>query len=414
MAQSDYSDLDDEIRPRLNEYVRDVIATGRAYYPEAFKLFWPQTLHYWRHREAFYGAIIRLGLPETTERWGLKPEEVAEYRRIRADDEFVKFDNPLDDIEIRCGPGWNGILRQMLNEINAADVKVHGLVADEDQGRLRLDYASAEPWLPAAKILVLTEFRSYYTCETCGRPGEHRANEVGWKHTRCAEHRPPPPNDGAAIYTQTRTPWRRMSDGDWAYDPAGDKLERMPGRLIKRYPQFFELGAVIDLFPEQEPIIDDMLREIRALEIARDYRIRAVFVNERSLLEIIDSLYSLPDCPERDVMMTLLAYSDDRIAKLPHPERQRMSDILDVLKRWQRGQLSGAEARQLTGVWSYGDLYKLAKRYDVDVRVLPRDLVSRIADGTMTDAEAAEFLGSSLEDWLALKVALTAVGNPES
>jgi hypothetical protein len=91
-----------------------------------------------------------------------------------------------------------------------------------------------------------------------------------------------------------------------------------------------------------------------------------------------------------------------------------MNDIVDVVERWQRREISGREARELTGAKSYGDLYKLAKRYDVDVRVLPRDLVGRIAYGTMADAEAAEFLGSSLEDWLALKVALTVVGNPES
>jgi hypothetical protein len=320
MAQSDDSYLDDRIRPHLNEYVRDVIATGRAYYPEAFKLFWPQTLHYWRHREAFYGAIIRLGLPETTERWGLTPEEVAEYRRIRADDEFVKLDNPLDDIEIRCGPGWNGILRQMLNEINAADVKVSGLVAEEDQGRLRLDYAAAEPWLAAAKIFVLAEFRSYYTCDTCGRPGEHRVNSVGWKHIRCAEHRPPPPNDGHAIYTKTRTPWRRMSDGDFAYDPDGDRLERISERLSERYEDLFYVTPVIVLDPEAESIVDHALRGIADNPFADRYRIGGIKRDERGHLVVEDNLYDLPDTPARDPMTAFWASADDQVSKLPIPK----------------------------------------------------------------------------------------------
>lgn len=130
----------------------------------------------------------------------------------------------LDDVEVRCGDGWLGILERLLDDINAADVKVSALVADEDQGRLRLDYASAEPWPMAAKLFVLAQFRSLYTCDVCGRPGEHRRNMVGWRHTRCAEHRPPPPNDGVVVYDQTRRPWRRMGDGDWQYDPVADTL----------------------------------------------------------------------------------------------------------------------------------------------------------------------------------------------
>lgn len=112
----------------------------------------------------------------------------------------------IKDIDIRCGDGWLSVLEQMVDEISSADIKVSALVADEDQGRLRLDYASAEPWLVSAKIFLLAEFRSYYSCEVCGRPGVHRVNTVGWRHTRCVEHRPEPPNEGRAIYTHTRTP----------------------------------------------------------------------------------------------------------------------------------------------------------------------------------------------------------------
>ena len=85
-----------------------------------------------------------------------------------------------------------------------------------------------------------------------------------------------------------------------------------------------------------------------------------------------------------------------------------MDDLIDILEHWQRGELSGHAARQRTGTRSYGDLYKLARRYNVEVRVLPRGLISR------ADVDAADFLGSTLDNWLALKVALTASDDPES
>jgi hypothetical protein len=277
-------------------------------------------LHFWGHREAFYVAMVRLiALPETGERWGLTAEEVAEYRRIYAGPGPTKFADPLDDVELRCGWGWLSILRKMMEEISRADVKVIGLVADEDQGRLRLDYASAEPWLVAAKVFLLAEFRSYYTCETCGRPGEHRANAVGWKHTRCAEHRPPPPNDGTALYTKTRTPWRRMSDGDYAYDADGDRLERMTERLSLRYEELFYLSPIILLDPDAEEIVDHALRRIADLPLAADYRISRIHRHERGHLVVEDNIYSLADTPARDLLMTFWASADDRIVQLPKP-----------------------------------------------------------------------------------------------
>lgn len=223
----------------------------------------------------------------------------------------------LDDIEIRCGDGWLSVIERMVDDINAADVKVHGLVADEDQERLRIDYSDAEPWFPAAKIFLLAEFRSYYTCETCGRPGEHRVNVVGWKHTRCAQHRPPPPNDGTPMYTGTRTPWRRMSDGDYTYDLGGDRLERMTERLSERYKGLFYVMPVIDLDPTAEEIVDHALRRIAEVPLAADYRIARVGRDERGYLVTEDNLYSLPDVAARDLMMAIWASADDRVSKLP-------------------------------------------------------------------------------------------------
>jgi hypothetical protein len=131
-----------------------------------------------------------------------------------------------NDIDIRVDHGWFAILERLVDEINAADVKVVGMVADEDQGRLRIDYASAEPWPVAAKLFVIAQFRSLYTCSYCGRPGNHRRTNAGWRHTRCAEHLPDEPNVGRIVYDLISTPWRQMSDGKWRYDPLTDCLIR--------------------------------------------------------------------------------------------------------------------------------------------------------------------------------------------
>lgn len=132
----------------------------------------------------------------------------------------------LDNVDVRCGDGWLGILRKMMDEINRADLKVHGLVAGERMGHLSIEYADAEPWLATAKVFLLAEFRSYYVCEVCGRPGEHRGDGPVWRTTRCAEHQSETP--GRLIYDRSRTPWRRMSDGDWSYDVDGDTLKPRP------------------------------------------------------------------------------------------------------------------------------------------------------------------------------------------
>lgn len=129
----------------------------------------------------------------------------------------------LEDVDIRCGDGWVVILERLVDEINRADVKVAGLVADERNGHLSIEYADADPWLAAAKLFFLAECRSYYVCEVCGRPGEHRGDGPIWRSTRCAEHQSE--NPGRLIYGRVRTPWRRMSDGDWTYDVDADALK---------------------------------------------------------------------------------------------------------------------------------------------------------------------------------------------
>lgn len=134
----------------------------------------------------------------------------------------------IDDVDdCRCGPGWRSILQRMVDELNAAHLDVHALVAQEHQGRLRIDcnYDPARvPFVDVARIRLLAECRAYYICEMCGAPGEHRANAIGWRATRCAEHQTADMRSGRVVYDAVRTPWRQMSDGRWRYDPGSDVL----------------------------------------------------------------------------------------------------------------------------------------------------------------------------------------------
>lgn len=202
--------------------------------------------------------------------------------------------------------GWHDIVRRCSDEL-AIDAEHFDL--DEDNGRLRINVTDVKLSRDVARAFVLAQFRSLYTCSVCGRPGRHRRPANGPRVTLCDEHTPPHMIESAVVYTERKTPWRRMSDGAFRYDVVSDILVR-----------------------------------------------------------------------------------DDRA---------------DVVERWQREEISGHEAREQIGAKSYGGLYKLAKRYEIKVRVLPRDLLGRCEAETITDADAAEFLGSSIEDWLALKVALT-------
>jgi hypothetical protein len=132
----------------------------------------------------------------------------------------------LDDIDIKCGAGWEGILQRMADEFNSSGLRVWGLVADERNGHLSMDYNTDEAFLDVARVMLLAECRSYYVCEKCGRRGEHRGEGPIWRTTRCEEHHPA--NPGRLIYDQHRTPWRQMSDGRWAYDPESDTLICVP------------------------------------------------------------------------------------------------------------------------------------------------------------------------------------------
>jgi hypothetical protein len=136
----------------------------------------------------------------------------------------------IDDVEIKCGSGWVPIVQRMVDELNTSHLDVYAIVAEEHHGRLRIDHnydPAAVPFLDVARIMLLAECRSYYTCEICGSPGEHRADAQGWLATRCAEHRTPDMQPGRLVYDERRRPWRQMSDGRWEYDPVSDTLLHM-------------------------------------------------------------------------------------------------------------------------------------------------------------------------------------------
>lgn len=138
----------------------------------------------------------------------------------------------LESVDVRCGDGWISTIERMLEELNEAKLPIIGMVCDEDQGRLRVDYYLPEELRDQsrdiARIVVLAEFRSLYVCEQCGCPGEHRRNADGWRVTRCLEHQTPDIREGERRYDEVRRPWRRTPDGDFEYDPGADRLVRRP------------------------------------------------------------------------------------------------------------------------------------------------------------------------------------------
>ena len=121
--------------------------------------------------------------------------------------------------------GWQDIVRRCADEI-ACDIDMFDL--DEDMGRLRISVDDVKVSKAVRRAFLLAQFRSLYTCPTCGRPGRHRQPPTGPRFTACNEHTPPALRDFArVVYDRFNTPWRRMSDADWAYDDDSDSLERL-------------------------------------------------------------------------------------------------------------------------------------------------------------------------------------------
>lgn len=231
----------------------------------------------------------------------------------------------LADVDLRdCPPGWIPLVERMVDELNAAGHEVEGIVAREGHGWLQVDYLGIGRHVLGAvgKVIVLSQFRSMYVCSACGKPGEHRRGEP-YRHlsTRCAAHQDDEARAGTVRYDLVRRPQRRMTEGDLEYDPVADAMVRLYGRLVDRYPEYFVDDARIELDPQSEEIVDQTLRELRRSPLAADYRISALYRGRGGNLVIEDNIYSLPDTPARDLLMTMLAHADDQVSQLPSPER---------------------------------------------------------------------------------------------
>lgn len=231
----------------------------------------------------------------------------------------------MSDVDVTdCPAGWISIVKRMVDELNDAGLVVDGIKAREGHGWLQVDYLGIGRHVfgDIGKVIVLAQFRSMYVCSICGEPGEHRRGEpYRFLSTRCAAHQDDEARAGTIRYDLVRRPYRRMTEGDLEYDPIGDAMVRLYGRLKDRYEDLFVDDAHIDLDPAAEVIVDEVLRRIRQSPLAAHYRISAIYRDRRGHLVIEDTIYDLPGGNERDLLMTMLAHADDRVSKLPMPER---------------------------------------------------------------------------------------------
>ncbi|MBD8663058.1 hypothetical protein IFT59_07300 [Rhizobium sp. CFBP 8752] len=82
--------------------------------------------------------------------------------------------------------------------------------------------------------------------------------------------------------------------------------------------------------------------------------------------------------------------SGDGYEAFRDPYRALLRDLIDG---WQSGQIQGGTARLMSGARSYGDLYRLARDLDVQIRVKPADIAARIVSGDLTPAAGQAILG---------------------
>lgn len=223
-----------------------------------------------------------------------------------------------------CPSGWKPLVQRMADELNASDLNVEGITAREGHGWLQVNYHSIGQHVfgEVGKIIVCAQFRSMYVCSCCGKPGEHRRGEPYRRlSTRCAEHQDDEARAGTVRYDLVRRPFRRMTEGDLEYDPVADEMRRLFGRLADRYEHLFGFDYRIDLDPAAEVVVDEVLREVRQSTLADDYRISAIYRDVRGHLVIEDNIYALAAGDARDLLMSMLAHADDRVSRLPPPER---------------------------------------------------------------------------------------------
>jgi hypothetical protein len=119
-------------------------------------------------------------------------------------------------------------------------------------------------------------------------------------------------------------------------------------RLIEKHGQLFAWDPAIDLDRIAESIVDAMLAEIAELAIAADYRISAISRGENGHLMIDHNIYSLPETPQRDALMAIIAHADDRVAKLSLRQKETRDRIAELRQQYRDAVIEAARAQPIT------------------------------------------------------------------
>mgnify|MGYP000692215866 FL=1 len=119
-------------------------------------------------------------------------------------------------------------------------------------------------------------------------------------------------------------------------------------RLIEKYGQLFAWDPRIDLDRVAESIVDTMLSEIAELSIAADYRISAISRGDSGHLQIDHNICSLPETPQRDELMAIIAYADDRVAKRSLRQQETLDRIGEHRRRHREQRIEAARSRPIT------------------------------------------------------------------
>lgn len=116
-------------------------------------------------------------------------------------------------------------------------------------------------------------------------------------------------------------------------------------KFIEKYGQLFSWDPRIDLDRIAESIVDTMLSEIAELAIAADYKISAISLGDDGHLQFEHNVYSLPESPARDVLMAILAYANDRVAKRSKRQKETLDRIGEHRRRHREHLIETARSR---------------------------------------------------------------------
>lgn len=106
------------------------------------------------------------------------------------------------ELALECGPGWNALIEDALENIGAVMVRYPGQrlkvkQIKEKLGGLRLYYelnpkpATDTIYTDLRRVIEAAEVRSFETCEICGAAGKLRQTDFGWLRVSCDGHAEP-------------------------------------------------------------------------------------------------------------------------------------------------------------------------------------------------------------------------------